>query len=647
MVGGPTGGDSLTGSPELFGTYAIQSLIGRGSFSSVFRAQLQGQYGFRKQVALKVLRHRLERTDEQVSADFLNEARLGASIRHPNLVDFYECGRVGDRLYIAMELVDGPDLGQVLQMVPDPIPPLSDDLIVTLAMQLARGLKALHEATHDGKPIMAVHRDFKPGNILLSPHGTSKITDYGIVRFAADFYEPDQTEGLRGSPLYMSPEQARGEELTQASDIFSFGVTVLEMINGAPVFREDTVSRIVDRVRSADATAALLTARSQFPQLVTVLEGCLLPDPASRIPTGRALVEALKDIEPPPFGEELITDLAVETYGYLEIHQASLWNRPIAKFWATLVDDEEESVSIQLVGFGGVQEDRVADLEQVLADADAAEDARIDGELQAPESTAVEAATAVTGVTPDPGPPAKPRRVLLPWAVAGVAVLLMLLLLALPRLWTAPDVGDAPGVDGGAASGGTAGPVVMLEEDGADIEDAGEPIKGTDQDAVGEEEVETPGAAMPIDPVVTAGGDEPTTPPAPEQDGADDGAAEVPPAATGNDEVADVSPTGEGPPRLHHTPVTRGIRGKDIRFVVDVDPAGGYRSTVWYRGVPGGAWETRKIDGGSDGTLTVVIPAGVWLDQNSTEVEYFIEVAGPGGLARAGSAVRPFRFRLY
>ena len=632
MGNGITGEDSLTGAPELFGTYAIQSLIGRGSFSSVFRAQLHGQYGFRKQVALKVLRHRLERTDEQVSADFLNEARLGASIRHPNLVEFYECGRVGDRLYIAMELVDGPDLGQLLQLIPESIPPLSDDLIVTLAMQLARGLKALHAATHDGKPILAIHRDFKPGNILLSPHGLAKITDYGIVRFAADFYEPDQTEGLRGSPLYMSPEQARGEPLTQASDVFSFGVTILEMINGAPVFREDTVSRIVDRVRHADASSALLTARSHFPELVSVLEGCLLADPTSRIPHGGALVEALKDVEPPPFGEELISNVAVECYGFLEIQQASMWNRPIAKFWATLVDDEEESVSIQLVGFGGAREDRVADLEQVLADAEAAEDERIAG--ADPSTDEVTPALAQPDVPPlqPPSTARQPQRARLPWLVAILAVLALLVLLVLPRLRSSPGVTE--GEDVAAESPGA--------EEATSLPAGADDAVGAPATAPGPEVDEVTPPSEPREP--------PGEAPTPTIDGGQDAVAEAQTPPHPEEEATPSEPDpppDQGPPRLQHSPATRGIRGKDIRFTVGVDPAGSYRSTVWYRGVPGGSWETRKIDGGGGGTLTVVIPAGVWLDQSATEVEYFIEVAGPGGLARAGSPVEPYRFRLF
>jgi len=159
------------GPGELFGKYLIQDLIGRGAYSTVYRAQFQGGYGFRKRVALKVMRRRLASAEEEVSQDFLNEARLGAAIQHPNLVEFYECGRVGDRLYIAMELVEGPNLAEVIRTVPSLGLQLEDDFVLALALQTARGLQALHTATVEGTRIWAIHRDLKPGNILLSPVG--------------------------------------------------------------------------------------------------------------------------------------------------------------------------------------------------------------------------------------------------------------------------------------------------------------------------------------------------------------------------------------------------------------------------------------------------------------------------------------------
>jgi len=120
----------------------------------------------------------------------------------------------------------------------------------------------------------------------------------------------------------------------------------------------------------------------------------------------------------------------------------------------------------------------------------------------------------------------------------------------------------------------------------------------------------------------------------------------------GDAEVAaeDAEPGGTGPPSLHHEPISRGIRGNDLRFTVDVAPAGQYTSTVWYRAAPDGEWQRRNAEGGDEGTLTVVIPAGVWLSQDTTDVEYFIEVGvqgGGGGISRSGSAVKPYRFRLY
>jgi len=115
---------------------------------------------------------------------------------------------------------------------------------------------------------------------------------------------------IRGSPLYMSPEQAAGEGTTQASDVYSFGVVVLSLLEGSPVFAASSLPDILDRVRAADADDALERARDQYPALAEVLAVCLEPDPADRYPGAGELFTALRAIEPPPFSDELIADLA-------------------------------------------------------------------------------------------------------------------------------------------------------------------------------------------------------------------------------------------------------------------------------------------------------------------------------------------------
>ncbi len=627
---------------ELFGNYRIQSLIGHGGFASVYKAEFQGEFGFRKSVALKVLRRRLSSLDEEVWGEFLNEARLGASIRHPNLVEFYECGRVGDRLYIAMEIIAGPNLAQVMRMIPDLVDPLDDSVILATAMQMARGLKGLHAATLDDKEIGAIHRDMKPGNILLSPEGQAKITDYGITRFAADFYQTLDQKGPRGSPLYMSPEQARGEALSQASDVFSFGSTVLEMITGTPVFAASSVMGIMDKVRSADVGEALVVARRRFPQTVRILEDCMVADPDHRITDGAALVEALKEVQPPAFGEELIGQLATHAYEVLQTYQDKRGRTPMLKFWSHLAGDSRDpDKGASSIGPSSVDEDEFPDVPRPIEELLGGTSAELSDPSEEDSADSPDAVETVTiypdGTAEVPAvTPARPS--ILPWLVTTGALLLVIVVLAvvaLPQLLgnggqvtvppeqpteaptppdpetpTPPDDDGVAGTSDGTTDGGTTTPPTDPPTD--------EPVDG------------------PLDEPV----DEPATPVEPKD------VVDVEPT----DPVDKPTPTpaaGSGPPRLQHDPITRGIRGQDIRFKVSIDPPGSYRSTVWYRAAPDGAWQTRNVDGGEDGTLTVVIPSGIWLSQESSEVDYFIEVAGPGGLSRSGSAARPFRFKLF
>jgi serine/threonine protein kinase len=580
-----------------FGDYEILDTLGHGGFASVYRAAFHGSFGFRKQVALKVLHRRFDSVEEQASAEFLNEARLGASIRHPNLVEFYECGRVGDRLYIAMELVDGPNLAQVLQLGSELTAPLTDAVILAMAMQMARGLAGLHGATVEGREVQAVHRDFKPANILVSSLGQAKITDYGITRFAADFYQTLDQGGPRGSPLYMSPEQVRGKPLTQSSDVFAFGSTVLEMILGRPVFIADTVDGIIQQVGAADVSEALTEARARFPSLVPVLEYCMLPEPSSRYKNGAALVAGLHDVEPPPFGEELIGQVSQATMDIISRLDAKRAKRPVDRFWCLTSELKRD-------GDGTVQAVDVPP--PVPLPIDTHDDDTDEYVAASAQPTATLPAVADASDTDEADVDASALRRWWPAALA-VAAIVVAVLIAIPVVSNLSS--PAPDVI----------PIVSEHEGGEGIKTVVE---------------EAPTAEAPAPVVATV--IPPASPPARGESATIEEPIEEP-----------VDPEGAGPPRLFHEPVSRGIRGQSVSFQVQVEPPGSYRSTVWYRAVPDGAWQTSNVDGGAGGSLTVVIPAGVWLNQEATDVEYFIEVAGPGGLARSASAVRPYSFRLY
>jgi serine/threonine protein kinase len=599
---------------KLFGRYRIADIIGRGGYSTVYRAELQGGFGFRKAVALKVMRRRLESADEPVSQDFLNEARLGGSVQHPHLVEFYECGRVGDRLYIAMELVKGPSLAEVVRITPNLGLEIEDDVVLALAMQIARGLAALHDARVDGKRILAIHRDLKPGNVLLSPAGHAKITDYGVARYATDTYETLGGDGPRGSPLYMSPEQARGEHLTQGSDVFSLGTTVLELINGRPVFGATTIEGVVRKVHRADVADALIESRSRFPQLVPVLENCLLADPALRYRDGAAVIEGLKDIEPPAFAEELIASLAAEVYRAIEFQRAALRRKPTQQFWSNLSDDDEDSVSVSLQTSDSDDDGAVTAPPPAQPIGPASELATADG----PEELGPQDAESSEVV----------RRPLWPLALAVGVVALFVVLLLVPhgirtlRGGASPE-GEPPPGDAQAQAGGPAR-VTPAHDDPADPlrELAMPPVPETDQ---------TPG-----DPQDLLVAPEPATPGGP----AEPGDALVQDTPTLSAQPAD-------PVALELSPVKRGIRGQATPITFAVTPAAVHTATVWYRAAPSGAWQTRTVHSDAAGQVATTIPAGDWLPQDSRDVDWFVEVASPDGPVRSGSAVRPHRLTLY
>ena len=582
----------MTGDTDLFGKYRLKHLIGRGAYSTVFRAEYQGGYGFRKPVALKVMRRRLSSVDEPASQEFLNEARLGAAIQHPNLVEFYECGRVGDRLYIAMELVPGPNLAEVIRIAPSLGLQLEDEFVLTVAHQTARGLAALHSAQVEGSRIWAIHRDLKPGNILLSPAGHAKITDYGIARYATDAYETVRSDGPLGSPLYMSPEQTRGEAVTQASDTFSFGTTILELINLRPVFGSTTIEGVVRKVGEVDASDALIAARSRFPQLVPVLEDCLLSDPAKRYRDGPALVEALKAIEPPAFAEEVVSGIGAEVQRAVEFQREEIRRKPVRQFWSRLSDADEDSVSISLdlmsSDTAGVQ----------------------------PNNLAAQAGSAAVAVQGDEPIARRPWTPWIPWLVAAVALVGIALLLG-PRL---------------GGSGGTT------------VATPGAPDPAAPHG-------HTPSVATPPLPVVegTVESDEgtfespPAEAPSPDLTSRTEGNDPEPTAAAS----AVSPPAASSPPALSMSPVSRGIRGQVTQIDVRVSPAGRHPVMLWYRSAPDGNWQTDRVTSDATGAAALTIPVGSWLPQDCRDVDYFVEVSWSAGLVRSGSAAHPHRLTLY
>jgi serine/threonine-protein kinase len=225
---------------------------------------------------------------------FIDEARLAALLEHPNIVQVFDFGTMGDDLVLVMELVDGSNVSRLLRAAP-PDEPIPWDVALHIAYQTAQALDYAHHAVDEnGQSMEFVHRDVSPANILLSRSGHVKLTDFGIatVRSRAPTTEDGQVRGKLG---YMSPEQVLGKELSGKSDVFTLSTVMTEMLIGEPLFQGESELNVLLQIRDADLRV-LARCERRIPQDIRalVLRG-LQRDPAER-PTAGAFAEACAEV---------------------------------------------------------------------------------------------------------------------------------------------------------------------------------------------------------------------------------------------------------------------------------------------------------------------------------------------------------------
>ncbi len=225
--------------PTEFGRYRLVGIAGEGGMATVYRAVLPGPHGFEKRLVVKVIRPALVEDEEFVRA-LVNEALLGCQLHHPNIVEVYEFNHFNGRYYLAMELVDGVSLSYLIKRhrkvkheVPLPV-------VMLILNQILEGLDYAHNARSgdDGSLLQVIHRDLKPSNIAIAPNGMVKLIDFGIARAAIDRGGMETSGAIRGTPRYMSPEQIETpSDMTPASDLFSLGALLYELITTRPLFK--------------------------------------------------------------------------------------------------------------------------------------------------------------------------------------------------------------------------------------------------------------------------------------------------------------------------------------------------------------------------------------------------------------------------
>jgi serine/threonine protein kinase len=273
--------------PEKFGRFRVVSELGRGAMGVVYRAE---DTTLGRTVAIKTIAlsggSRQERDVHE--ARFLQEARAAGGISHPVIITIYEMGREGDTAFIAMELLEGRELRELIRDGR-----LDPARAVVIAATVAEALGYAHERG-------VVHRDIKPGNIMVLTDGRVKIMDFGIARHREPTVKT-QTGVLLGSPQYMAPEQIVGQPFDHRADIFSLGLVLYESLTGVKPFTADDIPDLTFKVANMPATPPSHIAPGLPPVLDYIMARALQKKPEERYQTAaefaRDLRSALPEVE--------------------------------------------------------------------------------------------------------------------------------------------------------------------------------------------------------------------------------------------------------------------------------------------------------------------------------------------------------------
>jgi serine/threonine-protein kinase len=275
--------DSLVGSQ--IGHYLIQKRLGSGGMGEVYLAQ---DLNLGRNVALKLLDPTLI-GDSANHMRFLREARLASALDHPNICTIHEVGEDADRLFIAMQFIEGETLRDVIGD-----DPLKLDSLLSIGLQVADGLAAAHSQG-------IVHRDIKPRNIIVTPNGRAMVLDFGLAKLMGrSDLETEahltQTGAVMGTPAAMSPEQARGEQVDDRSDIFSFGVVLYEMATGSIPFNGRSGADMISAMLTQPHTPVTKLNQKIPARLSGIIDRALAKEPAERYQSMTELIADLKQV---------------------------------------------------------------------------------------------------------------------------------------------------------------------------------------------------------------------------------------------------------------------------------------------------------------------------------------------------------------
>ncbi|MCH2156209.1 MAG: serine/threonine protein kinase [Opitutales bacterium] len=227
--------------------YQITRTIAEGGMGVVYEALQRGSGGFKKKIAIKIIREEYSQFEE-FQNNFIGEAKLVADLIHTNIVQTYHLGEINKQYYMTMEYVNGINLEEFLEKHTNTGQRVPVDLAVFIASRICRGLAYAHvKRDSEGRLLGIVHRDVNPKNIMIAQEGDVKLTDFGIAK-ALDLMYNEEGEVIAGKDEYLSPEQANREVTDARADLFATAIVMTECLLGYNLFEADTPEETRDNI---------------------------------------------------------------------------------------------------------------------------------------------------------------------------------------------------------------------------------------------------------------------------------------------------------------------------------------------------------------------------------------------------------------
>ena len=273
--------------PRPFGPYTLFDRVGRGGMAEIFLARERGELGAARLVVVKQMLPELASSPD-FAAMLIAEAKLAARLRHGNVAQVFDLGRHDGLLFIAMEYVEGLDLGDLLRRCTRQHLALPAEFGLHIVTEMLRGLEHAHRCPgDDGEPIGLVHRDVSLSNVLVSFEGEVKLCDFGIAHANESGAAP--TGAIQGKAGYMAPEQARGEPLDARADVFAAGIVLWELLAGRRYYRASEGQSLLEIARQASFKPLPASDLPHHDQLALIVARALDSDRTARYPSAQAM----------------------------------------------------------------------------------------------------------------------------------------------------------------------------------------------------------------------------------------------------------------------------------------------------------------------------------------------------------------------